>query len=64
MKNGLIIGKFGDKRWYKDDKYHREDGPAIEGNKQVPDRWYLEGKKIDCTTQQEFEQLMKLKAFW
>jgi len=30
MKNGLIIDKIGDKRWYKDDLLHREDGPAIE----------------------------------
>jgi hypothetical protein len=28
MKNGLIVDKDGTKRWYKNDQYHREDGPA------------------------------------
>ena len=44
MKQGLIIDVFGDKRWYKDDLYHREDGPAIEvceGYKS----WYINGKR-------------------
>jgi len=31
MLNGLIINKFGDKKYYLNDKYHREDGPAFEG---------------------------------
>jgi hypothetical protein len=30
MKNGLIIDDCGFKNYYKDDKLHREDGPAIE----------------------------------
>jgi hypothetical protein len=37
MRNGLIIKPGGTKRWYKDDKLHREDGPAVlypNGNKQ------------------------------
>jgi len=43
MRNGLIIDKYGDKRWYKDDLLHREDGPAVEctiGNKY----WFIEDK--------------------
>ena len=42
MKNGLIVEKDGNKYWYKDDKLHREDGPAIEwadGSK----FWYKDG---------------------
>ena len=53
----------GSKEWYLNDQLHREDGPAIEhinGDKS----WYLQGKWIDCSSQQEFERLMKLKAFW
>ena len=45
MKNGLIIDSLGTKRWYKDDKLHRDDGPAIEwpnGSKE----WYLNGKQV------------------
>jgi hypothetical protein len=26
--------------------------------------WYFNGEKIDCTTQEEFERLMRLKSFW
>ena len=44
MKNGLVIQEDGTKEWYKDDKLHREDGPAIEfpnGDK----FWYINGKQ-------------------
>jgi len=27
-------------------------------------RWYLDDKQIDCKSQEEFERLMRLKAFW
>ena len=43
MKQGLEIGRDGTKRWYKDDKLHREGGPAVEytdGTKE----WLLNGK--------------------
>ena len=42
---------------------HREDGPAIEyanGYK----AWWLNGKQINCKSQEEFVRLMKLKVFW
>jgi hypothetical protein len=53
----------GDKIWYINGKCHREDGPAVEyadGTK----CWYINDKQISCTTQKQFEQLMRLKAFW
>jgi hypothetical protein len=52
----------GDKFWYINGKLHREDGPAMEydGHKY----WYINGIQILCTTQEEFERLMRLKAFW
>jgi hypothetical protein len=43
MKNGIIVDLEGNKCWYKNDKYHREDGPAIEwadGSKS----WYINGR--------------------
>jgi len=52
----------GNKVWYLNGKYHREDGPAIEyanGTKS----WYLNGEPLNCKTQEEFEQLMRLKSF-
>jgi hypothetical protein len=53
----------GDKYWCLNGKLHREDGPAVEyanGDK----RWYINDKQIPCKTQKQFEQLMRLKAFW
>jgi hypothetical protein len=53
----------GNKYWYQDGQLHRLDGPAIEyinGNKS----WYYRGKRINCSSQREFESLLKLKAFW
>ena len=28
-RNGMHIGRWGIKRWFKDGQYHREDGPAV-----------------------------------
>jgi hypothetical protein len=53
----------GTKYWYINDHPHREDGPTIEaanGNKY----WYINDIQIPCRTQEEFERLMRLKAFW
>ena len=53
----------GDKAWYLNGEYHREDGPAVEyanGDKE----WWLRNKLINVQTQEEFERMMKLKAFW
>jgi hypothetical protein len=61
--DGPAIEQANYKAWYLNGKYHCEDGPAIEwanGNK----FWYLNGKQIPCKTQEEFERLMRLKAFW
>lgn len=53
----------GNKLWYLNGKLHREDGPAIEfanGYKE----WYFNSNHIKCSSQEEFEKLIKLKAFW
>ncbi len=63
MINGLQIDNAGDKRYYKNSKLHRIGSPAIElasGTK----IWYYEDKRIFCNSQEEFEKLLKLKAFW
>ena len=52
----------GTKIWCINNNLHRENGPAVEyfdGGKE----WYLNGKKIDCKTQEEFEYYMKWKIF-
>ena len=53
----------GEKIWCQNGLCHRLDGPAhefVNGYKY----WYYKGERIDCSSQQEFEKLLKLKAFW
>jgi hypothetical protein len=60
-----------DEHWYvlREGVYllHREDGPAVKYSNityaQKEEWWYM-GKKLHCKSQTEFEQLMKMKAFW
>jgi hypothetical protein len=54
------------KQWFLNGKRHREDGPAVEyvyGNKEWKE-WWVNGERLPCTTQKQFERLMRLKAFW
>jgi len=44
-------------------KYHREDGPAFEYFDGTKD-WWVNDKLLPCQTQEEFEKLMRLRAFW
>jgi hypothetical protein len=54
----------GNRYWFDVLGYnHREDGPAIEGGHGTKEWWY-HGKYMGCKTQQEFERLIRLKAFW
>lgn len=86
MKQGKEINQFGTIIWYKDGKYHREDGPAIkyaDGTKvwylngechredgpaieqaDGYNQWWYRGKIVKCSSQKQFEQLIKLKPFW
>lgn len=46
-------------------KLHREDGPAMESFvNHLYNNWYLHGVCLDCETQDQFERLVKMKAFW
>jgi hypothetical protein len=40
MKNGLEIDEFGNKRYYLNGKYHRDDGPAVEHTD--GDKWWYQ----------------------
>ena len=58
-----VIYSNGLKFWYQNGLSHRLDGPADEyadGRK----FWWYKGKYINCSSQKEFEKLIKLKAFW
>lgn len=53
----------GEQWWYQNNVKHRLDGPALiwsNGNKE----WWYKGKFIKCSSQEEFEKLIKLRAFW
>jgi hypothetical protein len=65
LPNGGYLLKYpnGSKCWLFYGNLHREDGPAVE-NIDGYKAWYLNGKQIPCTTQLQFERLMRLKAFW
>ena len=53
----------GSKSWYLHNQLHREDGPAVE-NADGSKSWYLHDQKIECDSQEMFERMCKLKAFW
>jgi|SRR5579859_2522401 len=53
----------GTRFWFLYGQLHRLDGPAAEhanGTK----AWYYHGEQIDCSSQEQFERLLKLKALW
>jgi len=56
----------GRRQWYYRGKLHRENGPAIYWSQGIanPEEWYYRGKKIECSTQIEFDRIIKMKAFW
>lgn len=62
----ILHGKhtsFDSYRYYNWYDLHRENGPAVEyfdGRKE----WWYNNEKINCQTQEEFERLMKMRAFW
>jgi hypothetical protein len=65
LPNGGELWEYpnGSKEWCLNRQLHRLDGPAVEyadGEKQ----WWIYDKRIPCETQEEFERLMRLKAFW
>ena|ERR1022692_4957689 len=53
----------GDKFYYEYGNLHCLNRAAVK-YKNGEQEWWVKGKRLDCTTQKEFEKLMKLKAFW
>ena len=45
MLNGCIVDLDGDKFWYKDNQFHREDGPAVVGVDGTTE-WFFHGKQL------------------
>jgi len=53
----------GKKIWFQHGLCHREDGPAVITPSGIKG-WFYNNECIECSSQQEFERLIKLKAFW
>jgi hypothetical protein len=58
---GCIIDEDGDKAWYKNGKFHREDGPAAQFSGQNLKYWYLYGSYYSEEQHRRFVRQMKLK---
>ena len=44
MKDGREVDQSGIERWFKDGKFHREDGPAFINKEWGIETWYKEGR--------------------
>jgi hypothetical protein len=53
----------GSEEWYQDDVLHRINGPA-RTSQWGGHTWWYNGELLLCNSQEEFEQLLRLKAFW
>jgi len=59
--SGCLIDKHGDSAWYKNGKWHREDGPALE-YKYGTKSWCFEGKLFeDENSHKIFVRNLKIK---
>ena len=56
------ISVIGTKYWSLNDQLHREDGPAYETT--AIKEWWYHGEYLNCSSQEEFERLLKLKILW
>lgn len=67
-----VSGNFTYDIWLYDEVKHRLDGPAVSswelclpGNYKEPHKeWWFHGIRIECSSQEEFEKWLTLKAFW
>ncbi len=48
--------------YYHKGKRSRVKGPAVEYSSGLKE-WWLDGEKFNCSSQAEFEKLLRLKAF-
>ena len=59
-----VIYSDGLEFWKQNNVDHRVDGPSRDYYENNEKEWWYKGKKINCSSQQEFEKLIKLKVFW
>jgi len=61
--NPAIDYNNGGKEWCKEGVPHRINGPAVDYN-DGRKYWFYKGKKIQCSSTEEFLKIINLKAFW
>jgi len=59
--NGPAFDYKNRKYWLKHGIPHREDGPAIIENSRL--EWWIDGNKIECSSNEEFLRIKKLLSF-
>ncbi len=64
-EDGPAIESYGskwNKQWFQNGERHREDGPALECYEY--NIWFYRGKRIECSSTEEFLKIIKLRLFW
>lgn len=66
--DGPALDDSGVQMWFQYGKLHRLDGPAVfypsKDKSFEKDECWFHGKHIDCSSQKEFEEAIKLAMFW
>lgn len=62
-KSPAFIWKEGTRCWSQNNEFHRLDGPAIEYTNGYKE-WYCQDKYIHCSSQKDFERIIKLRLLW
>ena len=58
-KPKMETGRIGNRQWYLNDKFHREDGPAVE-NADGSRAWFFNGKRFYISSLEEFTTEIRL----
>ncbi len=64
-----IMGEYVIERWYRDDKFHRDDGPAdmeYYGDQKIKEIWCCHGKlhRVDGPAKISYEDGQKIEEIW
>ena len=54
----------GSKEYYIHGLRHRKDGPAIDYVGAGYKEWWVNGKRVNCSNQNEFERMLRMKVLW
>ena len=58
----LCINFYGERMWFKDGYLHRLNGPAFINMFKLK-HWYYHNEYIDCSTQKDFDKIIRRRIF-